>query len=359
MRLAAARARGAVPAVHLEVLAQLRLRQPAGARALELEAVGEHRADRVEQRGALRRRRATRATRTATAARATARRRRSPRPTPETVRWSRRSVWTRRRSSPWSTSSANSSESGSGPSRSSGPSSPGASTHHAALRSCAVLAHEHRDVVAVGITEPEAHDRALGPGLLRRVARCRAARPARGGRGSRRGVAEVERRGTSPAARRRSSVCADERLRAGHDRLQRREPERLDRLERRAARARRRGARPAPASAAARARSRSLRPVAPRRQRARRAARCSRCCCSLRRTSSRRCCRSRNVSDSVSDSTRNAALHRLGVGRRPERGVDADLAHDPVAVRLARSTCRSPSSAGACRGRARGPRSRC
>ena len=32
--------------------------------------------------------------------------------------------------------SANSSESGSGPSRSSGPSSPGASTHHAALRSC-------------------------------------------------------------------------------------------------------------------------------------------------------------------------------------------------------------------------------
>src|SRR6266511_1584252 len=54
---------------------------------------------------------------------------------PATVRWSRSSVCTRRRSSPCRISWANSSESGSGPSPSTGPTSPSPTTHHPALRS--------------------------------------------------------------------------------------------------------------------------------------------------------------------------------------------------------------------------------
>src|SRR5581483_6292585 len=54
---------------------------------------------------------------------------------PDTVRWSRRIVWTRRPSVASSTSRRKAGASGSGPSAESGPSSPPASTHQPALRS--------------------------------------------------------------------------------------------------------------------------------------------------------------------------------------------------------------------------------
>ena len=188
-----------------------------------------HVADRVEQARALRRRRATRATRTATAARATARRRRSRGRRPTTVRWSRSSVWTRRRSSPWRMSSANSSESGSGPRRSSGPSSPGASTHHAALRSWPYS----RTSTAGAFGEAEPHHRALGRVSSWAAPRGRAARPARGGSGCD-PTSPKSRIRYLPAGRPARPVAPTNDSGAGTTVFSAEKPERLDAFEHRA-----------------------------------------------------------------------------------------------------------------------------
>ena len=312
------------------------------ARASSSSPLGDHAAHRFEQARALVVVERSRATRTARAARATARRRRSRGRRPTTVRWSRSSVWTRRRSSPWRISSANSSESGSGPSFARAGRRRRAQHPPRRLALVAVLAHER----GLPFGEAQPHDGALGAGALGRLLDVEAARLREVDQDPP-GVAEVEdevlgvaadalERGADRATRATAPPSSAPRSRAARPpRARRRRP-------------RRRGARTAPASAAARACADLPRSAATPRQPPRLRASCG-------GSPAARSCRSRNVSVSTLGVDEERRLHRVGVGRGELR-VDADLAHDPLAVRLARSTCRSTSSAGACRGRARGSR---
>ena len=303
-RLAAARARRAV--ARRAPRSARRASAATARRCARARARARRRARRGPRRAGARarRRRATRATRTATAARATARRRRSRGRRPATVRWSRSSVWTRRRSSPWRIELGELVGVGLGAEAFERAVVAGREHPPRGLALVPVLAHERRPLP---FGEAEPHDRALGARLLRRVLEVEAAglREVHAGSGPTSPKSRIRYLASRPT---RSSGRADERLgrRAPPSSAPRTRAARPPRAPRR--RARRRGARPAPASAAARARALYPARAAPAPPATRRD------CCILRRISSRRSWRSRKVSVSTSESTRNAAFIASGSG---------------------------------------------
>ena len=146
---------------------------------------------------------------------------------PATVRWWRSNVCTRRVSVPVRSSSANSSDSASGPSPTSGPSSPGASTHHPALRSVPN---------SLTSTDGRSSNRRRTTPTLGRVAlggSSRSTRPALGQvQHDPRPPLELEQHELPPPPD-ALEPDPDQRLRRHRERLQRRELQRRRRLQRR------------------------------------------------------------------------------------------------------------------------------